>query len=225
MFNQAALAEKRPVYALDLPGHGGSSKDVGEGNALALAADVRAWMKALNLDRVHLVGHSLGGAIAILIALTNPKKVASLTLIASAGLGGEISAPFIEGFIAETRGKKLRPVIEMLVANPASVSADMVEDVLKFKRLDGATEALRRIADASFTGGVQKGSLRKELAGLDVPTLVIWGEKDQVLPAAHGEGLGGKVEVLRVKDAGHIPHMEKANEVNAAVVRHMAARR
>ena len=223
MFNHAALAESRPVYAVDLPGHGGSSKDVGDGSAQTLANDVRALMKALELDRFHLIGHSLGGAIAILIALANPKKAASLTLIAPAGLGEDINGPFIEGFINETRGKKLRPVIEMLVANPAMVSADMVEDVLKFKRLDGASAALRTIADRNFSGGRQRGSLRKQLAGLGVPVLVIWGDKDQVLPAAHGTGLGQSVQVLTLKDAGHIPHMEKANEVNAAVGKHLAA--
>jgi pyruvate dehydrogenase E2 component (dihydrolipoamide acetyltransferase) len=221
MFNHAALATDRPVYAVDLPGHGGSSKDVGDGSVQTIAADVRALMKALNLDRVHLVGHSLGGAIAILMALANPKNAASLTLIAPAGLGAEINEAFIEGFITETRGKKLRPYIEMLVVNPAMVSADMVEDVLKFKRLDGASGALRKIADKNFAGGKQFGSLRKELAGLGAPTLVIWGDKDQVLPAAHADGLGAAIHVTRLKDAGHIPHMEKAGDVNAAIGRHL----
>ena len=223
MFNHSALAESRPVYAVDLPGHGGSSKDVGDGSAQALASDLRALMKALGLERVHLIGHSLGGAIAILIALANPKKAASLTLIAPAGLGAEINGGFIEGFISETRAKKLRPFIEMLVANPAMVSADMVEDVLKFKRLDGASAALRAIAGRNFSGGRQVGSLRRQLAGLGAPTLVIWGDKDQVLPAAHGQGLGEAVQVMTLKDAGHIPHMEKANEVNAAIQKHLAA--
>lgn len=221
MFNHAALAADRPVYALDLPGHGGSSKDVGEGSVQALAKDVRGLVQALGLERLHLVGHSLGGAIAILMALANPKKIASLTLIAPAGLGPEISEVFIEGFIGETRARKLRPFIEMLVANAAMVSGEMVEDVLKFKRLDGASAGLRTIADRNFAEGRQSGSLRAELAGLEVPLLIIWGAQDQIVPAAHADALPARVEIVLLPDAGHIPHMEKANDVNAAIVRHM----
>ncbi|KAB2872783.1 MAG: acetoin dehydrogenase dihydrolipoyllysine-residue acetyltransferase subunit, partial [Bauldia sp.] len=137
MFNQAALAEDRPVYALDLPGHGGSEKDLDDGSVAALAAVVRDYMDAVGLGSAHLVGHSLGGAIAAAVALDAPDRVTALTLIAPAGLGPEIAGAFIEGFIGESRARKLRPIIEMLVADPADVTADMVEEVLKFKRLDG----------------------------------------------------------------------------------------
>ena len=65
MFNQAALAEDRPVYAIDLPGHGGSSKDVGDGSRATLAAAVLDFMDAVGIASAHLVGHSLGGAIAV----------------------------------------------------------------------------------------------------------------------------------------------------------------
>ena len=105
----------------------------------------------------------------------------------------------------------------MLVANPALVTADMVEDVLKFKRLDGATAALRKIADANFAGGQQRGSLRDRLAGLTMPVQVIWGDADRVIPAKHAEGLPANVKVTRIAGAGHIPHLEKAAEVNAAI--------
>ena len=165
MFNQAELAEDRPVYAIDLPGHGGSSKDVGDGSTRDLAKAVTDFMDAKGISSAHLVGHSLGGAVATLIASKSPERVAALTLIAPGGLGPEIAQDFIEGFIAETRARKLKPVIEMLTADPKLVTDDMVEDVLKFKRLDGATAALRKIADANFVGGEQRGSLRDRLGG------------------------------------------------------------
>jgi pyruvate dehydrogenase E2 component (dihydrolipoamide acetyltransferase) len=217
MFNQAELASDRPVYAIDLPGHGGSSKDVGEGATRDLARAVTDFMDAKGISSAHLVGHSLGGAVATLIAAKSPERVVALTLIAPGGLGPEIAQDFIDGFIAETRARKLKPVLEMLTANPALVTADMVEDVLKFKRLDGATAALQKIAAANFVGGQQRGSLRDRLAGLTVPVQVIWGDADRVLPAKHAEGLPPNVKVTRIAGAGHIPHLEKAVEVNAAI--------
>lgn len=217
MFNQQALAESRPVYAMDLPGHGGSSKQVDDGSAAALAKTVRDYMDAAGIERAHLVGHSLGGAIAMEIALASPERVTALTLVAPAGLGDEIADVFISGFLNETRSRKLRPVLEMLVADPGMVSADMVEDVLKFKRLDGAPQALRTIAEANFEAGRQKAALRERLGEIGVPIQVVWGEADQVLPSAHAEGLPPHVSVTRLSDAGHIAHMEKASEINSVI--------
>jgi pyruvate dehydrogenase E2 component (dihydrolipoamide acetyltransferase) len=218
MFNQAALAEERPVYALDLPGHGGSEKAVGDGSAKTLAAAVLDFMDAAGIGRAHLVGHSLGGAIAVEIALVAPDRVTALTLIAPAGFGREISQEFIEGFIGETRARKLRPVLEMLVADPAMVTGDMVEEVLKFKRLDGAVAALRAVADANFKGNTQRFSLREKLGDIRVPVRIVWGETDRVLPPTHMEGLPPNVGVTRIAGAGHIPHMEKAAEVNRVIM-------
>ena len=217
MFNQEALAADRPVYALDLPGHGGSSKEVDDGSAAALARTVLAYLDAAGIERAHLVGHSLGGAIAVEIAAAAPERVTALTLVAPAGFGTEIAGDFIAGFIAESRSRKLRPVLEMLVANPEMVSADMVEDVLKFKRLDGATAALSAIAAANFAGDTQKLSLRERLKDVAVPVHVVWGEADRILPAAQAEGLPASVRVTRVPGAGHIAHMEKASEINTII--------
>jgi pyruvate dehydrogenase E2 component (dihydrolipoamide acetyltransferase) len=217
MFNQQALAEDRPVYAVDLPGHGGSAKQVEDGSVAGLAKTVLAYMDAAGIDKAHLVGHSLGGAIAVEIAATAPERVTALTLVAPAGFGSDISGDFIAGFIAETRSRKLRPVLEMLVANPDMVSADMVEDVLKFKRLDGAPDALRAIAGANFDGGTQRIALRDRLDGVNVPVQVIWGDADRILPATHADGLPESVSVTRVPGAGHIAHMEKASEINSVI--------
>lgn len=217
MFNQQALAEDRPVYAIDLPGHGGSSKQVEDGSVAGLAKTVLAYMDAAGIDRAHLVGHSLGGAIAVEIAASAPERVAALTLVAPAGFGAEISGDFIAGFISETRSRKLRPVLEMLVANPDMVSADMVEDVLRFKRLDGAPEALRAIAGANFDGGTQRIALRERLGDVKVPVHVVWGEADRILSATHADGLPETVSVTRIPGAGHIAHMEKASEINSVI--------
>ena len=104
-FNQEALAAGRPTYALDLPGHGGSTKDLGGGKADigALADAVLNFMDAKGIAKAHLVGHSLGGAIALHLALNHRDRVASVTAICSAGLGPEINMAYIEGFMAAKR--------------------------------------------------------------------------------------------------------------------------
>jgi pyruvate dehydrogenase E2 component (dihydrolipoamide acetyltransferase) len=215
-FNQEALAENHVTYALDLPGHGGSSKDLGGGQADvgALAAAVLDFMDAKAIAKAHLVGHSLGGAIALDLALDHPDRVASATLVCSAALGPEINMAYIDGFMQAKRRKQLQPVLEMLVADPATLSRDMIEEVLKYKRLDGVEAALDRIAGESFAGGRQALQLTARLRELTVPVQVIWGRKDQIVPVSHAEGLPASVSVTVLDDAGHMAHMEKAADVN-----------
>lgn len=219
MFNQAELAAERRTIALDLPGHGGSSKEPGEGGVPALADAVLTVLDALGVERAHLVGHSLGGAVALHLALERPQRTASATLVAPAGFGPEIAMDYIEGFLAHSRARKLRPVLEMLVHDPALVTAEMVENVLRAKRMDGAQRALEAIAAACFGGGRQRWQARERLAGLAVPVQVIWGEQDRILPVRHAEGLPAAIAVHRLESAGHLVHMEKAAEVNALIAR------
>jgi pyruvate dehydrogenase E2 component (dihydrolipoamide acetyltransferase) len=218
-YNQGALAEARPVHAIDLPGHGGSSKSLETGSVGEFAAAVTAYMEAEGLECAHLVGHSLGGAIALQVALDLPERVAALTLVAPAGFGQEIAGDFIEGFISQSRARKLRAVLEMLVADPALVTVDMVENVLRFKRLDGAAEALKAVAAANFDGDKQRNNLRARLGEVGVPVQLIWGAEDRVLPASHAEDLGDGIRVTVIPGAGHIVHMEKSAEVNRLIER------
>ena len=118
---------------------------------------------------------------------------------------GWIAPPEVETFL------------EMLVADPKLVTNEMVEDVLKFKRLDGVDAALNRIATACFAGGQQSLQLTARLGELKVPVQVIWGEQDRIIPASHGAGLPASIKVTRLADAGHLAHMEKAGEVNALI--------
>src|SRR5262252_4917585 len=87
MFTQPALAEGRRVIGLDLPGHGGSAKRLDHADAESLAAVIDRTLDALGIERLHLVGHSMGSGIAIAFALWQPERVATLTLIASASFG------------------------------------------------------------------------------------------------------------------------------------------
>ena len=217
LFNQPAVAANHTTYALDLPGHGGSAKAVGDGTIASLAATVLAFMQARDIAKAHLVGHSMGGAVALALVTGQPDKVASATLVCPAGLGPEIAMDYIDGFIGASRRKKMEPVLQMLVANPDLVTGEMIEDVLKYKRLDGVDAALRTLRDAIFPGGKQGLVLKDRLAEAQVPIQVLWGSQDRVLPPSHGQGLPDRVQVTVFEDAGHLAHMEKAGEVNAAI--------
>ena len=168
MFTQPALSEGRRTIALDLPGHGGSTKDVGSGDADALVDVVDGALAELGIDHVHLVGHSMGGAVAALVAARRPERIATLTLIAPSGLGPEINAAFIDGFVRMARRRDAVEVLNLLVHDPALVSRTMVEDVLRYKRIDGVTTALEAIARAWFAGGRQTRDVRAEIMALTV---------------------------------------------------------
>lgn len=221
--NQPALADERAVYAIDLPGHGGSTKTLaGDGSVAALADAVRGAMAALAIERAHLVGHSLGGAVALAMALDQPARIASVTLVCPAGLGPEINADYITGFIRADRRKEMKATVEALFADPSFVSRDMVEDLLKYKRLDGALAALQTIADAAFAGGQQATVLADRLATLGVPVQVIWGAEDRIIPVAHAAALPDAQRHV-LPGAGHMVHLERPADVNRLIAAFIGA--
>ncbi len=217
MFNQPALCEGRRAIALDLPGHGGSSKDVGSGDAGALADAVEGALAGLGIERVHLVGHSMGGAVAAVVASRGPARIATLTLIAPAGLGAEINGSFIDGLVRIARRRDAAEVLSLLVHDPALVSRAMVEDILRYKRIDGVTSALQAMADAWFAGGRQRCDVLASVTSLVAPVQIIWGRDDRIIPAAHAEALAARLPVHILEAAGHLPHMEKSGEVNRLI--------
>ena len=217
MFNQDALAADRAVYSLDLPGHGGSSKDVGDGDLAVLTAAVKGVVAATGAHHVHVVGHSLGGAVALQLALDLPDKIASLTLIAPAGLGREINGAYIGGFVAAQRRKDMKPLAEQLFSDPSIVTRQMVEDLLRSKRMDGVDAALANIAAKQFDGDRQVVDHASSSEELDVPVQIIWGSDDRIIPVAHAGNLEG-ADVHVIERAGHMPMMEKAAEVNALIL-------
>src|SRR5439155_15660133 len=210
MFNQPVLAEGRRVIALDLPGHGGSAKEVGAGDGDSLTDAAAGALEALGIEKVHLVGHSVGGAVAALFALRRPERVSSLTLIGSAGLGPEINGPFIEGFVKVGRRREAGEILNLLVSDPALVSRTMVEEVLRYKRLDGVSAALARIAGAWFAGGRQLLDLTDRIAMLQIPVQLIWGREDRIIPVAHAEALASRFPVHIIEQAAHPPHMQES---------------
>ena len=212
VFNQEPLSADRSVFALDLPGQGGSTKDVDGGDLEFFTATVASFMDALDVERVHLAGHSMGGLIAAAFALQHPQRVASLTLISSAGLGEEINGTYLESFISASRRREMQQVLGMLFADPGLVTRRLVEDVLRQKRLDGAEEGLRTVAGTLFPDGRQATVL--DLAPLEMPILAIWGSEDQIVPPSHAAHLTAPAQVELLAAAGHMPQMEAAGAVN-----------
>ena len=143
--------------------------------------------------------------------------MAGATLICSSGLGAEIAMEYIDGFIAASRRKKLEPVLQMLVADPEIVTGEMLEDVLRFKRLDGVDAALRKLRERLFRDGRQAGSMRDRLTAVKPPLQVIWGAQDRIIPASHAHGLPDAIKVTILEGAGHLAHMERAAEVNRLI--------
>jgi pyruvate dehydrogenase E2 component (dihydrolipoamide acetyltransferase) len=110
-------------------------------------------------------------------------------------------------------------VLGLLVYDPALVSRTMVEDVLRYKRLDGVPAALTKIAEAWFPGGRQSLDLAEQLAALPVPVQIIWGRGDRIIPVAQAEALALSLPVHILEQTGHLPHMEKAGEVTRLIGR------
>lgn len=224
LFNHEALSAERAVYALDLPGHGESSKNVGDGTVGSLAQAVAGFMDALGLPSAHLVGHSLGGAIAAELAGAAPDRVRSLTLIASVGLGREFRPGFLDGFATARRRRQIKPVLDALFADPALVTRRLVNEVLQYKRLDGVEEALAGIAGNLVADGEQSVAIRDRLAPYPGRVLVIWGADDQIVPASHAVGPPDGMHVEVIDAVGHMPMMEASARVNQVLAAHFEGR-
>jgi pyruvate dehydrogenase E2 component (dihydrolipoamide acetyltransferase) len=221
LFNLDAVAESSPVIAIDLPGHGQSDAKLPGTTLAALADFVAAFLDRLDVERVHWVGHSMGGAIGAQFALSHPQRVASLALVASAGLGAEIDGGYIDGFVQAASRRELKPVVEKLFADPSLVSRQLLDDLLRYKRIDGVTELLGSLGTALFDGGAQSALPATKLpAGSSL--LVVWGADDRVIPAAHARAAPAGATVAVLPGAGHMVMMEKAGEFNALLRKHLA---
>ena len=168
-------------------------------------------MAAKGLENAQLVAHSMGGAVAASVALRDNRLVKALTLINSAGLGDEINSEYIDGFVAAADSRRnLKPVVQLLFANADLVTRAMLDDLLKYKRLDGVQDALRGLAASMFRQGRQTTVLAERLAKLSIPIQLVWGAKDVIVPVAHAKALpNARVEI--VAEAGHMTQMEAAS--------------
>ena len=218
LFNHPALSENHSVYAFDLLGHGGSSKEVGDGSIFTLTNSILQAVSRIGIENSNWVGHSLGGAIAMNVAKISPETVKSLTLIASAGLGAEINSAYLKGFSESQSRRELKPHVEVLFNDPSRVTRQLLEDLLKFKRIDGVQESLLKIRNDFIQDGLQVNQWRDVLENESLKTLAIWGDNDQILPSNHTSELPTHVQVQVLEGYGHMVQMEAAMEVNRLIL-------
>jgi pyruvate dehydrogenase E2 component (dihydrolipoamide acetyltransferase) len=210
----------RTVHALDLPGHGESSKRLAEDADLdSLAAVVIGFLDALGIDRAHLVGHSLGGAVVTAAAAEAPERVRSLTLLAPAGFGEDADAEYLQQFAAASSRRELKPLLGRLFADESQVTRQLVDDVLKYKRLDGVEGALRVLLRTLLDAeGKSQGIRAREILGrTQVPRAVVWGAADRILPSDAAPDPDERTDVRIVDGAGHMVHMESPQAVLEAM--------
>ena len=224
-FNHDALAEKHRTLALDLPGHGQSGKTIHDPSLSGMATFVSNFLDVLAVPSVHVVGHSMGGAIAMQLLLECPETVKSLGLICSAGLGPEINSDYLRGFVEAKTSHELKQVVQQLFADESLATLQLIEDLLKYKLSEGVEAALNTLSETLLSGGVQP-VLADEVVAAGKPVLVIWGRQDRIIPVSHALSFsttsGHSVEVEIFDSAGHMVQMEKAYDVNRRLLNFLA---
>lgn len=194
------------VIRIELPGHGQQRRTAQ--NLSGMVAAVLAELDELGLLAVHLVGHSLGGAIAAKIATLGKIEIRSLTLLAPAGLGPDIDGAFLDGFLRATRPESLRPWLGRLVADPDVLPEGFAAAVLRERCQEGLALPQQTLAQAVFPDGTQAIEILDDLRRLTMPLRVIWGLQDAIIPASQARHLPGSVAVHRLEGVGHMPHVE-----------------
>jgi pyruvate dehydrogenase E2 component (dihydrolipoamide acetyltransferase) len=218
---QPALAASHRTIAFDLPGHGQSTRFVGDGSAESLAAIISDALLTLRIEQAWLVAHSFGAAVAGALVRLRSDLVGAISLLAPVDFGTAPNMNYVEGFLAAQRKRDMRPVLEMLFAAPALAGREMVADALRMLRDDAARAALRHIADNMPRAGSGAAQVPPWAKGR--PLHVIWGAEDRIVPLPDGLNaqLGDRLHVIAA--CGHIPQIEAADCVTRLLLQHVGA--
>jgi pimeloyl-ACP methyl ester carboxylesterase len=235
-----ALTPEHTVHAIDLPGFGGSSKPARAAyDSRYFSRAVLAYMDALGLDHAHLVGNSMGGRIALEVALADPDRVDSVSLLAPALAFRKrrelvplvkLVRPEIAAIPHPLRAARVRAYFWGLFARPERLdpaAADVAAD--EFCRTYRSRTA--RIAFFAALRNIYldpphgKRGLWTRLAELQPPSLFVWGEGDRLVPAAFSrhvaEALPAAQQVV-LPECGHVPQVELADRTNGLIHDHVA---
>lgn len=221
--NQPTLEGVASLAALDLPGHGEFTMDVGDGDVATLAQRVAAVMDEQGLRGVHLIGHSLGGAIAIVLAASRPDLAASLALIAPAGLGRQIDPTFLSAFPEISRPDEAEALLKRLVVRPRLIGKPLISRVLAQLEKPGAREALRAVGQSIQRGSAALDAAIARVGNSGLPRLVVWGEQDGINPPSQPKLDAFGATVAFVPESGHLPQVESPRLVNARLVSFLMA--
>lgn len=218
---QPSLTASGRVLAYDLPGHGRSIAFPGAGPAHVAAKAILADLGARGVSRAHLVGHSMGGAIAVLCALRAPEVVASLTLLAPGGFGPEINHDLLRRYAAAANADELRACMDEMSAPGFLMPTKYVAGLMATRAVAGQREKLIEIAELITKGDRQGEIPRDSLASLPMPARVIWGTEDTVLPYSQTSDLPSNLSLETLPGKGHML-MEEARETVIRAIRRAA---
>lgn len=213
------------VIAYDLPGHAASLAGADAAAPRRAAAAVLADLAERGEDPVHLAGHSMGGAIATLMALEAPARIASLTLLAPGGFGPEINARLLRRSAVARDAPAMRACLEAMYGWSSDVPEEAVEAAVAMRRAPGQAEALARLAERITPDGRQGAIPREALAGLEMPVAIVWGDVDNVLPPFHATSLPPAFALHRVAGIGHMLPREAPELVAGIIMRACPPRR
>ena len=228
------LGESAHVIAPDLLGHGESAKPRGDYSLGAHACGIRDLLAALGHDRVTLVGHSLGGGIAMQFAYQFPERAERLALVDAGGLGPEVSLvlraatlpgsemvlPVIAHRWVRSAGTR---VAQLLEAARVPVSPAVSAALVGYASLgDAATrEAFVHTARSVMDVRGQRVDARDRLyLAADLPLLLVWGARDAIIPLAHGTDLAARLPDARLEvfeRSGHFPHLTEPERLAAVL--------
>jgi pimeloyl-ACP methyl ester carboxylesterase len=217
-----ALAEHHTVLAPDLLGHGESAKPRGDYSLGAYASGVRDLMIALGHTRATVVGHSLGGGIAMQLAYQFPERIERLALVSSGGLGREVNLmlraatlPGSEYVLPVLCAPVLRDAVRTLGRaaravglKPGTDLQGMLEGFASLAAVDARRAFLHTARSIIDVTGQRVSAQDRLYLAAGMPTLIVWGENDPMIPVAHGREAhaampGSRLEVF--PDAGHFP--------------------
>ena len=229
-----ALAESHTVLAPDLLGHGQSAKPRGDYSLGAYASGIRDLMVVLGLDRATFVGHSLGGGVAMQLAYQFPKRCARLVLVASGGLGREVhpllravTFPAAEYVLPlaltpwlRLRAESVGDLLRRVGWKPGSTLAEVWRSYTTLTTAEGQQAFLQTVRSVIDLGGQRVSATDRLYLAAAVPTLILWGGEDAVIPvrhayAAHEAMPGSRLEVL--PGAGHFLPWKDAEWFNGVL--------
>jgi pimeloyl-ACP methyl ester carboxylesterase len=218
------LAREATVLAVDLPGHGSSSPGDGDYSLGSLASFLRDLLVALGHDRATLVGHSLGGGIAMQFSYQFPEMTERLVLTSSGGLGLEVSpvlrAAALPGaglFLlatAETTRRASGLATRLLRVTRTSPNPGLQEFARGYASLadaDRRTAFLATVRSVVGLGGQSVRAGNRFYLAEQLPVLLIWGAEDPIIPIAHARATHelmphSTLEIF--ENVGHFPHVE-----------------
>ncbi len=222
------LAREHTVVAPDLIGHGDSAAPRGDYSLGAHAASIRDLLAAIGIDRATIVGHSLGGGVAMQFFYQFPQRVERLALISSGGLGREVTPtlrtaalPGVSPLLALTIRPRLVGALAQAGARlrergvGAGVYVQAAARALRPLQSAGAREAFLHTLRSVIDVHGQRVSATDRLYLLEaLPTLIVWGERDNTIPLAHGRAAHAAIphsSFRTLPRAAHFPHLEDAD--------------